>query len=163
MSSVIDVNTADLFDAHEMRCASCATQFRQFGGRRSFYGPIRTVFCRGDNALAKQTLRESSKGGVLVIDAGGEFSAAVVGDVLAGSGVDSGWSGIIINGVVRDSAQLVALDIGIKALGTNPKKSAKLGTGQVDVAVTFGGVTFNPGDWLYSDDDGILVSSTPLH
>ncbi len=149
--------TADPVDDIGPDVRSCDLQFRQFGGREQFAGPIATVQCFEDNALLKAVLAEPGNGGVLVIDGAGSLHCALVGDVIAGLGVDNGWAGIVINGVVRDSAVLRTLDIGIKALGTNPRKSSKTGAGRRDVPVEFGGVTFTPGDVAYSDDDGIVV------
>ena len=154
--------TADLFDAAGDRCASCDTPFRQFGGRRGFCGRIRTVRCRADNALVRRTLELGATGDVLVVDGGGFFGAALLGDQLAALGLKHGWSGVVIFGVVRDSVALATMDFGVKALGTNPRKGEKLGTGDIDVPVEFGGVKFTPGHWLYSDDDGVLVSATSL-
>jgi regulator of ribonuclease activity A len=149
--------TADLVDEIGPAVRSCDLQLRQFGGRSQFAGPITTVKCFEDNALLKSVLSEPGNGGVLVIDGAGSVHAALVGDVIAGLGVDNGWVGLIINGVVRDSSTLRTLDIGVKALGTNPRKSAKTGQGLRDVAVEFGGVVFVPGHIAHSDDDGIVV------
>jgi regulator of ribonuclease activity A len=149
--------TADLVDEIGRDVRSCDLQFTQYGGRAQFAGPITTVRCFQDNALLKSVLSESGDGGVLVIDGDGSIHTALVGDLIAGLGVENGWAGLIINGAVRDSATLRTLDIGIKALGTNPRKSSKTGDGQRDVAVEFGGVVFTPGDIAYSDDDGIVV------
>jgi regulator of ribonuclease activity A len=149
--------TADLVDDIGPDVRSCDLQFRQFGGRSAFAGPITTVKCFEDNALLKAVLSEPGNGGVLVIDGDGSLHAALVGDVIAGLGVDNGWAGIIINGSVRDAATLRTLDIGVKALGTNPRKSSKTGEGQRDVTVEFGGVLFVPGHIVHSDDDGIVV------
>jgi regulator of ribonuclease activity A len=149
--------TADLVDEIGPDVRSCDLQLRQFGGRPEFAGPITTVKCFEDNALLKSVLSEPGDGGVLVIDGDGSLHCALVGDVIAGLGLESGWAGIIVNGVVRDSATLRTLDIGIKALGTNPRKSSKTGEGQRDIAVEFGGVVFVPGEIVYSDDDGIVV------
>jgi len=151
--------TADLVDEIGPDVRSCDLQLRQFGARREFAGPITTVKCFQDNALLKSVLSEPGNGGALVIDGGGSLHTALVGDVIAGLGVRNGWSGLIINGAVRDSATLRTLDIGIKALGTNPRKSTKTVAGQRDVPVEFGGVVFAPGDIAYSDDDGIVVVS----
>jgi regulator of ribonuclease activity A len=107
--------------------------------------------------LLKSVLSEPGNGGVLVIDGDGSLHTALVGDVIAGLGVDNDWAGLIINGAVRDAATLRTLDIGIKALGTNPRKGGKTGDGQRDVVVEFGGVLFKPGEIAYSDDDGIVV------
>ena len=122
-------------------------------------GPLRTVRCRNDNALVKQVLGTAGDGGVLVVDGGGSLASALVGDLIAGLGVEHGWSGLVLHGVVRDAVALAAMPIGIKALGTNPRKSRKAAEGVVDVAVGFGGVVFVPGDWVFSDEDGILVLS----
>ena len=149
--------TADLVNEIGPDVRSCDLQLRQFGGRSQFAGPITTVKCFEDNALLKSVLSEPGHGGVLVIDGAGSVHAALVGDVIAGLGVDNGWVGLIINGAVRDSATLRTLDIGIKALGTNPRKSTKTGQGLRDAAVEFGGVVFVPGHTAYSDDDGIVV------
>ena len=99
---------------------------------------------------------------MLVIDGAASLRCALVGDVIAGLGQKNGWAGLVIWGAVRDTVALGGLDIGIKALGSNPSRSGKQGTGQVDVTLSFGGVEFRPGDWLYSDEDGILVSPRKL-
>lgn len=149
--------TADLVDEIGPGVRSCDLQFSQYGARSQFAGPITTVRCFQDNALLKSVLSEPGNGGVLVVDGDGSLHSALVGDVIAGLGVDNHWAGLIINGAVRDAATLRTLDIGIKALGTNPRKSTKTGAGQRDVAVEFGGVVFTPGQIVYSDDDGIVV------
>jgi regulator of ribonuclease activity A len=154
--------TADLVDAHPDRLQSCAVQFRSYGGRRVFAGPIRTVRTFEDNALVKELLSTPGEGAVLVVDGGGSLARALVGDILAGLGLANGWNGIVLHGAVRDTVALATLDIGVKALGSNPMKSGKARTGEVDVPVTFGSATFTPGAWLYADEDGILVSSEPL-
>jgi regulator of ribonuclease activity A len=151
--------TADLVDEIGADVRSCDLQFGQYGGRSQFAGPIATVRCFQDNALLKSMLSEPGDGGVLVIDGDGSLHSALVGDVLAGLGRDNGWAGLIINGAVRDASTLRTLDIGIKALGSNPRKSTKNGDGQRDVAVEFGGVVFVPGEIAYSDEDGIVVVS----
>ncbi len=149
--------TADLVDDIGPDVRSCDLQLRQFGGRPQFAGPITTVKCFEDNALLKSVLSEPGNDGVLVIDGDGSVHTALVGDLIAGLGVDNDWAGLIINGAVRDAAALRMLDIGVKALGTNPRKSGKTGEGVRDVAVEFGGVVFVPGHVAYSDDDGIVV------
>jgi regulator of ribonuclease activity A len=155
--------TADLIDAHERSLQSCDLQFRQFGNRLDFNGPIRTIRTFEDNALVKQLLAETGKGAVLVVDGNGSLRTALIGDVLAASAVKNGWAGLILHGAVRDVAALATLEIGIKALGSNPRKSGKAGAGAIDVPVSFGGVTFVPGAWVYSDDDGIVVADQRLH
>lgn len=149
--------TADLVDEIGPDVRSCDLQLRQFGGRDIFAGPVVTVRCFQDNALLKSILSEPGDGAVLVIDGDASVHTALVGDLIAELGRSNGWAGIIVNGAVRDASTLRTLDIGIKALGTNPRKSTKSGAGERDVEVSFGGVTFRPGDIAHSDDDGIVL------
>lgn len=149
--------TADLVDEIGPDVRSCDTQFRTMGGREQFAGRIATVRCHQDNALLKSVLSEPGEGRVLVIDGGGSLHTALVGDVIAEIGRSSGWSGVIVNGAIRDSAIMREMEFGVKALGTNPRKSTKTGAGDRDVTVSFGGVDFVPGDVLYADADGIVV------
>jgi regulator of ribonuclease activity A len=153
----MEFSTADLVDEHGEALQSCDLQLRQFGGRRRFHGPLRTVACFEDNALVRQVLSEPGDGAVLVVDGGGSLHTALVGDLIAGLAQANGWAGVVVHGAVRDTEALGGLDIGIKALGSNPRKSAKLAAGQVDVPVRFGGVGFRPGEHLYSDEDGVVV------
>lgn len=150
--------TADLVDDIGPEVRSCDVQFRQFGARTQFAGPISTVRCLQDNALLKSVLCTPGEGGVLVIDGDGSLHTALVGDVIADLAHSNGWAGLIVHGAVRDTAALRGIDLGIKALGTNPRKSSKTGAGERDVTVSFGGVQFVPGDIAYSDDDGIVVT-----
>ena len=149
--------TADLVDDIGPDVRSCDTQFRQLGGHTEFAGKISTVRCFQDNALLKSVLSEPGDGGVLVIDGDASLHTALVGDVIAELARSNGWAGLIVHGAVRDAATLRTLGIGLKALGTNPRKSTKTGAGERDVPVEFGGVTFVPGQIAYSDDDGIVV------
>jgi regulator of ribonuclease activity A len=154
--------TVDLVDLHQGRVQSCALPLRQFGARSRCSGRLRTVLTYEDNARLRELLGTPGDGAVLVVDGGGSLQAALVGDQLAALALQNGWGGLIVNGAVRDVARLRAMPIALKALGSNPMKSTKLGTGDVDVPVVFGGVRFTPGAMLYSDDDGILVSELPL-
>lgn len=149
--------TADLYDERGEELASLPLQLRRFGRDGAFDGPVRTVRCHEDNALVREVLSSPGDGAVLVVDGGGSLETALVGDVIAGLAVDHGWVGIVVHGAIRDAEAIDDLPIGVKALGTNPRKSAKTGAGEVDVPVTFGGVTFTPGAHLWSDADGILV------
>ena len=149
--------TADLVDEIYPDVRSCDLQLQNYGGRTMFAGPITTVKCFQDNALLKSILSTPGDGGVLVIDGDGSLHTALVGDIIAGLAHDNGWSGVIVNGPVRDASTLRTIDVGIKALGTNPRRSAKEGVGEVDAVVQFGGVTFTPGKCLWSDADGVLV------
>lgn len=150
--------TADLVDDIGPEVRSCDMQFNQYGGRTEFAGPVQTVRCFQDNALLKSVLSEPGDGAVLVIDGDGSLHTALVGDLIADLGRTNGWSGLIVRGGVRDATTLRTLDIGIKALGTNPRKSSKTGDGERGVIVEFGGVRFAPGEHVYSDDDGIVVT-----
>lgn len=159
--SHVDFATADLIDIAP-DTPSCETQFYRFGRRQAFHGRIRTVKCFRDNAIIKTLMNTPSEGEVLVIDGGGSLASALMGDLIAAAGAKNGWAGAIIYGVIRDSEAINTMDFGIKALGTNPKKSDKNGIGETDIPVSFGGITFTPGDYLYSDADGILVSPNPI-
>jgi regulator of ribonuclease activity A len=145
-------------DQGSAELVSCEIQFRQYGGNRRFEGTIRTVRCLEDNVLLRHALEGPGQGSVLVVDGGGSFRTALLGDHVGMLAVANGWAGIVINGCVRDVTELGQLPIGIKALGSNPRRSAKMGMGEVDVPVTFGGATFTPGQSIYSDDDGIVVT-----
>jgi regulator of ribonuclease activity A len=154
--------TADLFDAHGDRLRICEVQFREFGGTRRFHGPVRTIKTFEDNALIKRTLSERGQGAVLVIDGGASLRCALIGDVIAALAERNGWAGVVVYGAVRDTAALGRLGLGIKALGSNPRKSGKSGAGELDGPISFGGVDFAAGDWLYGDEDGIVVSEHAL-
>ncbi|MBT2208609.1 MULTISPECIES: ribonuclease E activity regulator RraA [Actinomadura] len=158
----MDVKTADLIDDFGDELRSCETQFRQYGARPAFAGPVSTVRCRHDNGLVKRRLSTPGNGGVLVVDGAGSLAAALLGDMIGAAAVAHGWAGVLINGAVRDVAELRTLDLGVKALGSNPRKSVKDGAGEEDVPVSFGGVEFRPGDWLYSDEDGVVVANRQL-
>lgn len=154
-----ELSTADLVDRHGDGLDSIPVQLRSFGRRARFSGPAVTVKCFEDNALLKATLAEHPDPGghVLVVDGGGSLRSALVGDVIAAIAVERGWAGLVIWGAVRDSAALDRLDLGIKALGTNPRKSSKTGAGVVDRPVEIGGVWITSGQTVHSDEDGIVV------
>jgi regulator of ribonuclease activity A len=154
--------TADLYDTHLDDLQSCSLQLRQFGARTAFFGPIVTVRCFEDNVVLKATVSEPGEGRVLVVDGGGSLAAALMGDMIAKIAADNGWAGVVINGAVRDVAVLAGVEIGIKALGSNPRKSRKGGAGDRDIDIEFGGVTYHPRDLLFSDDDGILTAPPGL-
>jgi regulator of ribonuclease activity A len=149
--------TADIVDEYGERAAVCQLELRQYGGARSFSGPIATIRCFEDNVLVRERASEQGEGRVLVVDAGGSLRVALVGDQIATLAHANGWAGIVLNGCVRDTATLSGIVLGIKALATNPRRSAKAGGGEIDFPVTFGGVEFLPGAMLYADDDGVVV------
>jgi regulator of ribonuclease activity A len=155
--------TTDLSDAHP-EAQVCDPVFRDFGGKTAFHGPIKTLKIFEDNALVRATLETPGEGRVLVVDAGGSPRCAVVGGNLGQLAVKNNWAGIVVYGYIRDSGEIGAQAIGVKALGLHPRKSEKgLHSAQADRAVTFAGVTFRPGAWLYADADGIVVSDTSIH
>jgi len=148
--------TADIVDEHGDRADVCLIQFRSFGSA-AFSGRVATVRCHEDNVLVRKRAGEPGGGRVLVVDAGGSMRYALVGDSIAQLALESGWAGIVLNGCVRDSRALDDVGLGIKALGTNPRPSRKEGAGAVDVPVSFGGVTFEPGAVLHADEDGVVL------
>lgn len=151
------IATADLYDARGEELDSLSLQLHDIGGRTAFDGPVRTVRCHRDNALVKRVLATPGEGAVLVVDGGGSLESALVGDLIAASAVENGWAGIIVHGAIRDRIAIGELPIGVKALGSNPRKSAKDGVGEVDVPVEIAGVVFRPGARVWADADGVLV------
>jgi regulator of ribonuclease activity A len=151
------ITTADLYDEKGEDLQSLPLQLGNFGGHQSFHGTIRTVRCFEDNALLKSVVSEPSHGDVLVVDGAGSLERALMGDMIAQIAADNGWAGVVIHGAIRDRVAISEIPIGVKAVGTNPRKSTKTGAGEADVTLEFGGVTFRPGAKLYSDEDGILV------
>lgn len=149
--------TADVYDRLGEALDSSSLAWRTYGGRAAFSGPASTVRCFRDNAIVKELLNTPGDGRVLVVDGGGSIESALCGDLIAKAAADNGWAGVVINGAVRDTEVLATLPIGIVALGSNPRKSAKDGGGEVDVPVTFGGATFSPGSTVWADADGVLV------
>lgn len=154
-------STPDLCDAHDINSA-LQLQMHSFGQKTKFFGQIETVKCFEDNSLVKKRLSEPGQGKVLVVDGGGSLRRALLGDMIAASAVSMGWEGLVFNGCIRDVDEVNALAIGVKALGVVPVKTQKRGEGQQDVPVQFGSVEFRPGDFLYSDANGIVVSQKPL-
>jgi len=153
--------TTDLSDAHP-GLQHAAPLFRDYGGRLAFSGPIATLKTFEDNPKVRELLETPGEGRVLVIDGGGSLRCALVGGNLAMLAEKNGWAGIVVNGCVRDTAELAAAKVGVKALAAHPKRSERKGLGEVDVNVSFAGVTFRPGEYLYADGDGIVVSPTKL-
>ncbi len=154
--------TADLCDAHPDAAQACEPVFLAFGGRRAFSGPVSTVRCFEDNSRVKEAVESPGEGRVLVVDGGGSRRCALFGGNLGVAAVKNGWAGVIINGCIRDSAELGQLDLGIRALGTMPLRSVKRGEGDRDVPVRIAGASFRPGDFVYADDDGVVVAHGPL-
>jgi len=154
--------TADLCDEYPDSLQICEPGFSSYGGEPRFFGQISTIKCFEDNSLVREAVAEPGEGRVLVVDAGGSRRCAMLGDLLAAKAAAKGWSGVLLYGLIRDSADIAGMDLGVKALGTHPLKSVKKGVGERDVVVRFAGVTFVPGEYLYADEDGIVCSSTAL-
>nr|WP_246480186.1 ribonuclease E activity regulator RraA [Motiliproteus sediminis] len=136
--------------------------FANFGGRETFGGEIVTIKAFEDNSLVRTQVAEPGRGKVLVVDGGGSLRRAMLGDMLAEKAAGNGWEGIIIYGCIRDVNAIGETDLGVQALATHPMKTDKRGLGDLNVPVTFGGVTFRPGDYVYADNNGVLVSPEPL-
>ncbi|HNC51599.1 MAG TPA: ribonuclease E activity regulator RraA [Accumulibacter sp.] len=159
--------TPDLLDNNEAGIRNGSVRvvspmFRPYGGRPVFSGQIVTLKLFEDNSLVREALAADGHGKVLVIDGGGSLRCALVGDQLAILANANGWEGIVVYGCIRDSGDIGGIDLGLRALDTHPLKSVKKGAGDRDLAVIFGGVTFRPGEWIYVDGDGIVVSEQPL-
>lgn len=159
--------TTDLCDDHPQlledgRLAVLPPVFRHFGQRPKFCGRVTTLKVFEDNALVRATLEAPGNGNVLMIDGGASMRRALVGGQLALLAQDNGWAGIVVDGCVRDSDEINGCDIGVRALGTHPQKSAKKGAGERNIRVVISGVAVNPGDWVYADADGIVIAQQKL-
>ncbi|MBT4162693.1 MAG: ribonuclease E activity regulator RraA [Gammaproteobacteria bacterium] len=152
----------DLCDEYPGLVRVVAPMFRNFGGRSSFGGPITTIKCHEDNSLVAKAVEEPGESRVLVVDGGGSMRCGLLGDNLALKAANNGWAGIIVYGCVRDVDELARTDLGIQALNAMPLKSIKKDIGLRDETVTFGGVSFVPGEYAYADNNGVLVSSELL-
>ncbi|MEO7129396.1 MAG: ribonuclease E activity regulator RraA [Rhodoferax sp.] len=158
--------TCDLCDAHK---GDAPGQFRvlppafhSYGAVTRFSGAVVTIKCFEDNSLVKAAVNTAGNGRVLVVDGGGSLRRALLGGNLGAAAASNRWAGVIIDGCVRDVAELAALPVGIRALATIPMPPEKHGEGQRDVPVQIQGVWVRPGDWLYADEDGIVVSAASL-
>jgi regulator of ribonuclease activity A len=158
----VQFRTTDLCDQYPDEVAILEPIFKDYGGTRRFAGPVATIKCFEDNSRVRDLTAEQGLGRVLVIDAGASMRRAVLGDLLAQKAVDNGWEGCIVYGCIRDSAAIAGMQFGVKALGTVPLKTDKRGEGQRDIAVQFAGATIRPGDWLYADEDGVIVAHRAL-
>ncbi len=158
--------TPDLCDQYEAELGKTvrvvAPMFQRYGGRTAFSGEIVTLKIFEDNTLVREIFNDPGHGKVLVIDGGGSLRCALVGDQLAILANKNGWEGVVVYGCIRDSGDINGIDIGVRALNTHPQKTVKKGIGDRNLPLTFGGVTFHPGEWLYADEDGILVSDKAL-
>jgi regulator of ribonuclease activity A len=155
--------TADICDLFSSRVEVCAPIFTSYGGAAAFSGPISTVEVHEDNVLVREALEDLAAGFVVVVDGGGSTRCALLGDKLASIAASRGLEGIIVNGCIRDSRELAGIEVGVLALATNPLRSNKQRTGRRDVPVRFGGVTWTPGQYVYADEDGVVVAREMLH
>ncbi len=158
----MDFKTADLCDAHAEALQVAEPIFADFGGHIAFSGRISTLKAFEDNSLVRRAFEEPGEGRVLVVDGGGSLRCAMVGDQLAALAAKNGWSGVIVNGCIRDSAAIAETALGVKALATHPLKTVKRNEGQRELPVRFAGVSFVPGHYVYADEDGVVVSEQPL-
>ncbi len=156
------ISTADLCDAHSDALAIAAPLFRDFGGTLAWGGRISTVKVFEDNVLVRAALDTPADGRVLVVDGGGSLRCALLGDMLAELARKNAWAGVLIYGCIRDAAAIGEMRVGVKAVATHPLKSLKKGAGDRDIAVTFAGITFTPGAYLYADVDGVIVAPRAL-
>lgn len=158
----MEFTTADLYDEHGDDLKVALPVFNDYGGKLTFSGPVSTVKCHEDNSLVRSALEEPGQGRVLVVDGGESRRCALVGDMLARLGEENGWSGIVVSGCIRDTEVMKTINIGVKAMATNPRKSLKKGAGDRDIRVTIAGIDCSPGEYLYADADGIVISTEPL-
>lgn len=150
-------STCDLYDQFEAEARVPVTALRDFGGRTAFHGTAVTVKCFEDNSRVKELVSSNGASKVLVIDGGESRRCALLGDLVAKEAADNGWEGLIVFGCVRDTKALSELDIGVKAMGSIPRKSTRRGEGSVDIVINAGGVLVQPGDGVVADEDGILI------
>lgn len=156
------MKTTDICDEFPDAVMVAEPIFTHYGKRKRFHGPATTIKVYEDNVLVRSALEEAGNGRVLVVDSGGSLRRALLGDILAGMAADNGWAGVIVNGCIRDSADIATIDVGVMALATMPLKSGKRGDGETGVSVSFAGITIRPGEYLYADEDGLLLSRREL-
>jgi len=155
-------STPDLCDEFSDRVQVLEPLFRDFGGKRNFHGEIVTIKCYEDNSLVKSTLSGKGQGKVLVVDGGGSLRCALLGDLLGAMAIENGWQGVLVNGCVRDVEILKGMALGVRALEPHPLKSEKRGEGELNVIIRFAGVSFEPGKYLYADENGTIVAAEKL-
>ena len=154
--------TADLCDAHEGRVQVVHPGLFNFGGRTRFHGEIVTINAMGAFSRVRDQVRSEGAGKVLVVDNDASAQVAMLGDLLAAAGQENGWQGVVINGCIRDSADIAGMDFGVKALASVPARRRTADLGELNVELNFLGATFRPGEFIYSDEDGIILSAQAL-
>jgi regulator of ribonuclease activity A len=156
------ISTADLYDTHRDDVQVATPRLHHYGGVTSFGGEVATVHVHEDNVLMRELLATPGEGRVLVVDGGGSTWCALLGDRMAQRAIDNGWRGVVLNACIRDSAEVATMPVGVMALGTSPRKSRKEGVGAKGVPVTVAGCLIEPGNFLYADEDGLLVADEDL-
>ena len=162
IEKTMNETTCDISDKLHPNVQYLAPVYKNYGSKTSFSGHIVTVKCYEDNSLVEVALKTNGKDSVLVIDAGGSMNCAMLGDKRAADAINNEWEGIIVYGLIRDSVAINGMELGIRALGVYPLKSIKKGVGDSNLIVNFSGVTFTPGEYLYADDDGVIVVKEKL-
>ena len=157
-----NISTPDICDEHENEVRVLDAIFNSYGGLGSFFGQAVTIKCFEDNSVVKKLVDTPGEGRVIVMDGGGSLRRAILGDMLAENAQNNGWAGLVINGCIRDCEEISELKLGVKALNTHPMKTEKRGLGDLDIPVTFAGQTIKPGDWVYADNNGIVISDNEL-
>ena len=149
--------TCDISDQFHPQVQYLEPKYLSYGAKENFSGKIVTVKCFEDNSLVREALSLSGRNSVLVVDAGASMNCAMLGDRLASMAISNQWEGILINGLIRDSEQINQMEIGVRALGVHPLKSVKRGIGETNLALNFSGVNFIPDEYLYADEDGVVI------
>jgi len=158
----VEFVTCDLCDDNPDVVKVVEPMFKNYGGKKIFGGEIVTVKCFEDNSVVKELCSSDGIGKVMVVDGGGSLRKALLGDMIAESAAKNGWEGIIIFGCIRDVDAVSATNLGVQALNCIPLKTERRGIGDKNIPITFGGVTFNPGEYIYADNNGVIVSSRKL-
>jgi len=154
--------TPDLCDESPELISVVSPMFTNYGGHKAFHGEIVTVKCFEDNSVVKEQANEAGKGRVMVVDGGGSTRCALLGDLIAEKACENGWAGFVIYGCIRDVDAIAELNLGVQALNSIPIKSVRKGRGDLNIDITFGGVTFKPGHFIYADNNGVIVSPEAL-
>ena len=154
--------TPDICDKHEDKVTLLALPLQNYGRKSAFYGEIVTIRCYHDNSKVREMLGQDGTGKVLVVDGHGSCQKALLGDQLAILAIDNNWEGVIVNGAIRDGAAMAEMELGVKALGTNPFKTQKRGVGDVNITLTIHNQMIQPGDYIYADWNGVLMSTEKL-
>ena len=158
----MNISTPDLCDENPELVRILEPLFTNYGGNPSFGGEIVSIKCFEDNSRVKETAATDGTGKVMVVDGGGSLKKALLGDLIAEDAMNNGWEGFVIYGCIRDVEAIGAMDIGVKALNSIPLKTQRKGEGDLNVAITIGGVMIKPGEFIYADNTGIIVSPEPL-